>query len=223
MILKKIIEHVVICSLLCFNFYLLVAHFASHARKCEREGECTWTCACRVSTHANREVNNYNRRRSMGSPVGELSWSSTQLRLGKLCHHVARSLAARKMYGYSPRLHAVPCFMGTPSQQPMEMADCSPVPGKSQVRQKEFLHADAIKGLGLAAEILWNRRLFWSVNTNLMLMNIYAAGTLKARERTNPCSQPFNQQRCVTQINQGEVSNHSLVYLRCPHWLPNTE
>lgn len=41
MISKKIIEHVVICSLLCFNFYLLVAHFASHASKCEREGECT--------------------------------------------------------------------------------------------------------------------------------------------------------------------------------------
>lgn len=68
MILKKIIEHVVICSLLCFNFYLLVAHFASHARKCEREGECTWTCARRVGRRASREVNNNNKPRSVGLP-----------------------------------------------------------------------------------------------------------------------------------------------------------
>jgi len=53
-----------------------------------------------------------------------------------------------------------------------------------------------------------------------MLMNIYAADTLKAMKRTNPCSQPFNQQDCVPQINQGEVSNHSLIYLCCPHLLP---
>lgn len=52
MILKKIIEHVVICSLLCFNFYLLVAHFASHASERGREGGRTWVCVCGVSTRA---------------------------------------------------------------------------------------------------------------------------------------------------------------------------
>lgn len=137
MILKKIIEHVVICSLLCFNFYLLVAHFASHARKCEREGECTWMCACRVGTRASREVNNNNKPRSVGLPC----WSSTQLVLGKLCHYIAGSwLPGRYMdiYIWSPRLHAVPCFMGTPSRSPWGRLTIAQFQGNPRSGKRSF-------------------------------------------------------------------------------------
>lgn len=121
------------------HFYLLVAHFASHASKCEREGECTWICACSITMHACKQINNNNKPTSQNfpvrdhQPVAELYWA--QVRKDVLQDSSSRCCRAAMPWNCTDKALS---STGILCLQSIGDGDDSPVGRKSQPCKRSF-------------------------------------------------------------------------------------